>query len=196
MKIPALHRLYRWTISHAEGPHATWALFGISFAESSFFPLPPDLLLVPMILADRRKAWWYAFICTVASVLGGLLGYAIGAFMFHTVGMWLMNVYGMEQGIDDFRAMYQQYGAAIILLKGLTPIPYKIVTIASGLAGYSLFWFVVFSCITRGVRFFVLSALLYYYGQPIRHFIEKRLELVMLILLGVIVGGFLLLRLF
>ena len=194
MKIKALHHLYRWTIKHAEGPHATWGLFGISFAESSFFPLPPDLLLVPMILADRKKAWWYAFVCTVGSVLGGLLGYAIGAFMFHTVGRWLMDVYGMQQGIDEFRAMYHQWGAAIILLKGLTPIPYKIVTIASGLAGYSLPLFVLFSIITRGVRFYMLAALLYFYGEPIRHFIEKRLEVVMLGLLAVVVGGFVLVK--
>jgi membrane protein YqaA with SNARE-associated domain len=190
MKIPGLHRLYNWTMRHAHGPNARQALFWVSFAESSFFPLPPDVMLVPMVLADRRKAFYLAALCTLASVLGGLLGYAIGYFLYETVGLWIMSLYGGLEKVDEFRTMYAEYGAWIILIKGLTPIPYKIVTIASGLAGYSLFWFIVLSTITRAARFFLVAALLYRFGEPIREFIEKRLELVTSALLVVIVLGF------
>lgn len=190
MNILGLKKLYKWTMRHAEGPNARKGLFWVSFAESSFFPLPPDIMLVPMVLADRKRAFYLAGICTVASVLGGLLGYAIGYFLYETVGLWIMSLYGGVEKVDEFRAMYAEWGAWIILIKGLTPIPYKIVTIASGLAGYSLFWFIVLSTITRAARFYLVATLLYFYGEPIRHFIEKRLELVTTAFLVVIVLGF------
>jgi membrane protein YqaA with SNARE-associated domain len=174
--------------------HAVPALAGVSFAESSFFPIPPDVILVPMCLANPPKARYYALICTVASVLGGLLGYAIGALLYDTVGTWLINAYGYGERMDEFRAAYAEWGAWIILIKGLTPIPFKLVTIASGFAGYDLFWFVVLSIITRGFRFFLVAELLRHYGEPIRDFIDRRLNLVTTGVVVVIVAGFVIAR--
>jgi membrane protein YqaA with SNARE-associated domain len=143
-----------------------------------------------MALAQPQKARLYALVCTISSVLGGLVGYAIGALLFDTVGKWLISAYGYGEGIDAFRAAYAKWGAWIILIKGMTPIPYKIVTIASGFAGYNLLAFFVLSIITRGARFFLEAELLRYYGEPIRDFVEKRLTLVTTGFLAVLVGGF------
>ena len=143
-----LRRLYDWTMRLAGSRHAVPALAAISFAESSFFPIPPDVILVPMALANPPRARYYALVCTIASVLGGLLGYAIGALLYDTVGAWLISAYGYGERMDEFRAAYAEWGALIILIKGLTPIPFKLVTIASGFAGYDLLWFVVLSIIT------------------------------------------------
>jgi membrane protein YqaA with SNARE-associated domain len=165
-----LRKLYDKVIALSESRHALPTLALVSFAESSFFPVPPDVVLVPMALAKPDKARLYALVCTVSSVLGGMLGYAIG--------------------IDAFRAAYAKWGAWIILIKGMTPIPYKIVTIASGFAGYNFFMFVVLSIITRGARFFLEAELLRIYGEPIRDFVEKRLTLVTTGFLAAIVGGF------
>ncbi len=189
-----LRRFYDWTLSLAASRHATWAVAAVAFAESSFFPLPPDLLLLPMALARPQRAWFYAALCTVASVCGGILGYAIGALLYDTVGHWLIGLYGYGDKLEQFRQLYQEWGAWIILIKGLTPIPYKLVTIASGLAGYNLFWFVVLSIITRGVRFFILAALINRYGESIRDFIEHRLGLVMGVFAVFLVGGFALVK--
>jgi membrane protein YqaA with SNARE-associated domain len=186
-----LQRLYDKVIALSESPKALPTLAAVSFAESSFFPIPPDVVLVPMALAQPHKARLYALVCTVSSVLGGMLGYAIGAFLYDTVGHWLISVYGYGEGIDAFRAAYAKWGAWIILIKGMTPIPYKIVTIASGFAGYNLLYFFVLSCITRGARFFLEGELLRIYGEPIREFIERRLTLVTTGFLAAIVGGFL-----
>lgn len=185
-----LRRLYDWTMSLAGRRHAVAALAGIAFAESSFFPVPPDVILVPMVLANRQRARYYALVCTVASVVGGLLGYAIGALLYDTVGAWLISAYGYGERMDEFRAAYAEWGAWIILIKGMTPIPYKIVTIASGFAGYALLPFVVLSIITRGLRFFIVAELLRIYGEPIQGFIERRLTLVTTALLLIVVGGF------
>lgn len=185
-----LRRLYDWVMSLAGSRHATWALALVSFAESSFFPIPPDVMLVPMVLANRRRAWLFAGVCTIASVIGGMLGYAIGALLFESLGTWLIRVYGLGQDFEAFRASYAEWGALIILLKGLTPIPYKLVTIASGFAAYNFPLFILLSCITRGARFFLVAALLRIYGEPVRNFIEKRLEMVMLGALVIIIGGF------
>ena len=174
----------------AAGKHRWWVLGGVSFAESSFFPLPPDLFLVPMVLADRKKAFLLAAWCTVTSVLGGLLGYAIGALLMDTIGQWLIEIYHLADKREMFEKEYAEYGAWVILLKGLTPIPYKLVTIVSGIAHYSLPMFIILSIITRGLRFFMVAGLLYYFGEPVRHFIEKRLEWVMLGALGLIIFGF------
>jgi membrane protein YqaA with SNARE-associated domain len=187
-----LRPLYNWTMKLAAGRHAIPALGAISFAESSFFPIPPDVVLVPVVLANRDRAYLIAAWCTLTSVLGGMLGYAIGALLFDSVGAWLIEFYGYAAKLDTFREAYAHWGAWIILIKGLTPIPYKLVTIASGFAGYNFWWFVVLSAITRGVRFFVIAGLLRAYGEPIRAFIEKRLELVTLLFLVVIVVGFVL----
>jgi len=185
-----LRRLYDWTISLSASRHATPAMAAVAFAESSFFPFPPDLLLLPMALARPERAWWYAMVCTLASVAGGVVGYAIGALLYDTVGHWLIGLYGYGDKLEQFRALYQEWGAWIILIKGLTPIPYKLVTIASGLAGYNFLLFVLLSIVTRGLRFLILAALIHRYGLPMRDFIEKRLGLVTSVFALFLVGGF------
>ncbi|WP_371347856.1 YqaA family protein [Ancylobacter sp. IITR112] len=184
-----LRRLYQWVIDLAERPSAPWALAGVSFAESSFFPVPPDVMLVPMCLARPARAWWYATVCTLASVIGGLFGYAIGALLYDSLGLFLIQLYGYGAKVDAFTEAYQRYGHWIILIKGLTPIPYKVVTITSGFAHYSLFWFVVLSVITRGLRFFMVAGLLYWIGPSARTFIEERLGLVTAAFAVLVVGG-------
>lgn len=185
-----LRKLYDRTIGLASGRHATWALGAVSFAESSFFPIPPDVMLIPMVLARRDRAWLFAAWCTVASVIGGAFGYAIGALLYDSVGAWLIHLYGYDGAMESFRASYAEWGMWIILIKGLTPIPYKLVTITSGFAGYNFPLFILLSIITRGLRFFIVAALLHRYGESIRGFIEGRLELVTTLLLVAIVGGF------
>jgi membrane protein YqaA with SNARE-associated domain len=189
-----LRRLYDWTMAQAAGPHAIRALAVVSFLESSIFPIPPDAMLVPMVLAELRRAWRLALIATAASVLGGLAGYAIGYFLFETLGDWIIRVYGMGEGFDEFRHTWNEWGVWIILVKGLTPIPYKLVTIASGLAGFNLGIFVLASILTRGARFFLVAALLRYFGSPIRSFIEQRLTLVTTSFAVAVVLGFVVLR--
>ena len=195
MTIPAaeprslLRRLYDWCVAAAEKPHALWILTAVAFAESSFFPIPPDVMLVPMSLAKPNRAFLFAAWCTAASVTGGMAGYAIGALLYDSVGAWLIHLYGYGGKVDAFRAAYAQWGAWIILLKGLTPIPYKIVTITSGFAGYNFALFVVLSIITRGARFFLLALLLNRYGEQARHIIEKRLGLWTMLFAVVLVIG-------
>jgi len=170
-----LRRMYDWTIEAAHKPHAMWTLGAISFAESSFFPVPPDVMLIPMSLARPARAYAMALWCTIASVAGGLVGYAIGALLYDSIGLWLINLYGYASKVEAFREAYAQWGAWIILLKGLTPIPYKVVTITSGFAAYNIWLFILFSVITRGARFFILAFLLHRYGEQAREIIEKRL---------------------
>ncbi|HEX7792496.1 MAG TPA: YqaA family protein [Afipia sp.] len=185
-----LRRMYDWCIAAADKPYALWLMGAVSFAESSFFPIPPDVMLIPMSLARPQKAWLYALVCTVTSVAGGVVGYAIGALLYDSVGQWLINLYGYGDKVEAFRASYAEYGAWIILLKGLTPIPYKLVTITSGFANYNLLLFVIFSIIARGGRFFIVAILLNRYGTWIREVIEKRLGLWVAIAAGVLVIGF------
>ncbi len=189
-----LRRLYDWVIRLAGHPRAIPALGVVSFLESSFFPIPPDVMLVPMVLANRDKAFRIALVCTVCSVLGGLLGYAIGYYFFETVGAWVVKTYGLQEGLAAFRHGFQEHGIWIILIKGMTPIPYKLVTIASGAAHFDLFTFVWASIVTRGVRFFLVAALLWKFGEPIRTFIEKRLALLTWLFLIALVGGFIAFR--
>jgi membrane protein YqaA with SNARE-associated domain len=189
-----LRSFYDKIIALAESRQALPALAAVSFAESSFFPVPPDALLIPMALARPDKARLYALVCTIASVVGGIFGYFIGAFLYDTLGKWLISIYGHGDSVDAFRAAYAEWGSWIILIKGMTPIPYKIVTITSGFAGYNFFMFVLLSIITRGARFFIEAELLRIYGEPIREFIEKRLTLVTTGFLAAIVGGFLIFR--
>jgi membrane protein YqaA with SNARE-associated domain len=184
-----LRRLYDYFISAAGKPHALWTMGAMSFAESSVFPIPPDVMLIPMSLAHPRRAWYYATICTVTSVAGGVLGYAIGALLYDSVGQWLINLYGLGDKVESFRAAYADYGAWIILLKGLTPIPYKVVTITSGFANYNLFLFVLFSIIARAGRFYLLAFLLNRYGMRARDIIERRLGLWVTLGAIVVVGG-------
>ena len=189
-----LRRFYDWVMSLAHHRQALWALAAVSFAESSFFPIPPDALLIPMVLADRRKAWLYAGVCTVASVLGALLGYWIGYEFYATLGQQIIAAYGLEAKVQDFIAAFNEYGLWIILIKGLTPIPYKIVTVASGIAHFSLAPFVLASIVTRGFRFFLVAGLLHRFGQPIQDFIERRLTLVTTAFLAIVIGGFVALK--
>src|SRR5207342_1117044 len=170
-----LRRLYDWCLTAAHKPHAMWLMGAVSFAESSFFPVPPDVMLIPMALARPERAYVMAFWCTVTSVAGGLLGYLIGALLYDSVGLWLIQLYGYGNKVEAFREAYAQWGGWIILLKGLTPIPYKIVTIASGFAGYNLLLFVLLSIVARGMRFFLAAFLLNRYGAQARLIIEKRL---------------------
>jgi membrane protein YqaA with SNARE-associated domain len=175
--IALLHRLYRWVLALAEKPFAPWALGGLSFAESSFFPIPPDAMLLPMCLARPRRAFWYATICTVTSVLGGLLGYAIGYLLFDTVGRFLIDLYGYGAQVEYFKNAYDEWGHWIIVIAGFTPFPYKVITITSGFVSYNLLWFVVLSVLTRGARFYLIATLLYFWGDWAREFIERRLGL-------------------
>ena len=184
-----LKRIYDWCIDAAHKPYALWIMGAVSFAESSFFPIPPDVMLVPMVLANRSTAWFYAAIATVASVLGGIAGYAIGYFLYETLGQWLITAYGLGAQFEAYRAAYNEWGLWIILVKGLTPIPYKLVTIASGFAAFNFPLFVLCAVITRGARFFLLSWLLKRWGEPVQAFIEKRLTLVGWLLLATIIGG-------
>ncbi|MBI3704158.1 MAG: DedA family protein [Rhizobiales bacterium] len=184
-----IRRLYDWCMAAAHKPHALWSMGAISFAESSFFPVPPDVMLIPMALARPERAYAMAAWCTATSVAGGVAGYAIGALLYDSVGAWLINLYGYADKVEAFRAAYAQWGAWIILLKGVTPIPYKIVTITSGFAGYNIFLFVLFSIIARGIRFFLLAFLLHRYGVRARYFIEKRLGLWVFLGAAVVVIG-------
>lgn len=183
-------KLYDWTMSLAASPHATLALGAIAFAESSFFPVPPDVILVPMSLAEPRKAWRYAALCTVASVAGGALGYALGALFYDTVGQWLIHLYGYESKMDAMRDFYAQWGAFFILVKGLTPIPFKLVTIFSGLFNYNFPLFLLLATITRGGRFFLLAAALNHFGDAIRLRLERHFGLFMGSLAAIVVCGF------
>lgn len=183
-------KLYQWTLALAESPHAPWALGLVAFAESSFFPIPPDTILVPMALARPKRAFLYALICTLASVAGGLLGYAIGALLYATLGKWLIHVYGYGARVNEVRALYAHWGWAIILIKGLTPIPFKIVTITCGLLAYSLPLFVLLCFITRGARFFLLAAVLNRYGAPINGLLEKYFGYFLLLLAAAVILGF------
>ena len=185
-----LRRIYDWCIAAADKPYALWILTAVSFAESSFFPIPPDVMLIPMSLAKPRRAWLYAAVCTAASVAGGVLGYSIGALLYDSIGQWLIGLYGYGDKVEAFRSSYAQYGAWIILLKGLTPIPYKIVTITSGFAGYDLWLFILLSIIARGGRFFVAAVLMNRFGDVIRAEIEKRLGFWVAVATALLVSGF------
>ena len=192
-----LRRLYDWCVDAAGKPHAAWVLAAVSFCESSFFPIIPDVMLIPMALARPQRAWLFAAVCTAASVAGGVLGYFIGAGLYDTLGQWLIHLYGLGDKVETFRAGYVQYGALIILLKGFTPIPYKLVTITSGFAGYNLGLFLIFSIITRGARFFVEGFLLNRYGDRARGIIEKRLGMwAALAAAGIVVGFVVVTRVF
>lgn len=185
-----LRRLYDFVMRLAASPRAELWLALVSFAESSFFPAPPDLMLMPMCLARRDRALRYALVCTVASVLGGLLGYAIGRY----VGDGLLRLMGMGAKLDAFQALYAEVGVWVILIKGLTPIPYKLITIASGVARFDLWIFIAASVATRSARFFLVAILIKLFGAPVQAFVEKRLTLVTTCLALLVVAGFLALK--
>ena len=183
-----LRRAYAWLMQLSRSRHATLALSAVAFAESSFFPLPPDAMLIPMVLARPDRGWLYAGICTAASVIGGCFGYAIGYFL-GPLGHWLLAVMGHPDGEVAFRAWFAQWGVWVILIKGLLPIPYKLVTIASGLAHFDLAVFIAASVATRGARFFLAAAILKRFGPALLPVIERRLAWVAAITVALIVGA-------
>lgn len=192
--IAVLQALYDRTMRLAAKPHAEYALGAVSFTESSFFPIPPDALLIPMVLSDRSKAWRFAFICTLASVIGALAGYFIGAFLFDQVAQPVLELYGYGGKFEEFAERYNAWGAWIVLIAGLTPFPFKIITIASGATQLNIATFLIFSVIARGGRFYSVAGLLYLVGPPVRDFIEKRLGLVFTLGVAALLGGFVAVR--
>jgi membrane protein YqaA with SNARE-associated domain len=189
-----LRTLYDRTLALAASPRATWWLALVSFTESSFFPIPPDVLLIPMCLARPDRAWRFAAICTLSSVLGGILGYFIGYAVFDQLAQPILALYGYGDKFAAYQALYAEWGLWIILIKGLTPIPYKIVTIASGAAGFDFWVFLVASIVTRGGRFFLVAGLLHFLGDWARDFIDRRLGLITAAIAIGIIGGFVALR--
>ncbi|WP_299756971.1 VTT domain-containing protein [uncultured Boseongicola sp.] len=185
-----IRRLYDWTLSLSAHPRALWALAAVSFVESSFFPIPPDIIMIPMILAQPRKAWLIALVATVASVFGGLLGYFIGAALFDTIGQAIFDFYGKSDAVAAFNERFNAYGAWAVLVAGVTPFPYKVITIMSGWTGLSIPVFIVASIVARGLRFFIVAGLLWKFGDPIRLFIEKYLGLLFTLFVILLVGGF------
>jgi membrane protein YqaA with SNARE-associated domain len=185
-----LRGMYNWVLKLAASKHAEPWLFGVSFAESSFFPIPPDVMLAPMCFARPERAYRYALVCTIASVIGALLGYAIGYWLFESVGAAIISLFGYAGKEDELRAQYAEYGAWIIFIKGVTPIPFKLVTIVSGAMAFSIPIFIAACVVTRGVRFFVVAWLFKTFGPTLAPVIEKRIGLFALLFVVVLVGGF------
>lgn len=191
-----LRRLYDWTMNLAAHRRAKYALFGVAFAESSFFPIPPDVMLIPMVIAERTKAWFYATIATVGSVLGGIAGYLIGYFLFEQLGKPILEFYGKTEALEQFATWFNEWGPIIVVIGGLTPFPYKVITITAGVVAMPFLPFVIWSIIGRAPRFFMVAGLLYYFGPPIREFIERRLTLVTTVFAILLVGGFIAIKFF
>jgi len=185
-----LRYLYDWTIAQAASPHALWILAVVAFVESSFFPIPPDVLMIPMILARRDRAVIVATVALVASVLGGILGYAIGALAFESIGRPILESLGKAGSMEEFNTRFNDLGFWPVLIAGVTPFPFKVITIMSGWTGLPLGLFVVTSIIARGLRFFLVAGLLWQFGAPIRDFIERRLGLVFTVFCVLLVGSF------
>jgi membrane protein YqaA with SNARE-associated domain len=186
--------MYDWMMRSARSRTAPHALFWVSFIESSVFPIPPDVMLIPMILADRVKAWWYATVATIGSVLGGVAGYAIGYFLFAYIGEPILKFYGYGGKFQDAAELFQEWGVWILIAKGWTPFPYKVLTIAAGAFHMAIVPFILASIVARAMRFYLVAALLYFFGEPIRDFIEKRLTLVTTAFVVLLVGGFVAIR--
>lgn len=189
-----MKRLYDWIMGLAASDRAPAALFSVSFVESSFFPIPPDVMLVPMVIAQRMKAWWYASIATIGSVLGGAFGYAIGFFAFESVGKPILEFYGKAESFGEFTQWFNEWGVWILIAKGWTPFPYKVLTITAGVTHMPFIEFMLASIVTRAMRFYLVAGLLYFFGEPIREFIEKRLTLVTTVFVVLLVGGFVAVR--
>ncbi len=189
-----LRRLYDWTMGLAAHRHALLALGAVSFVESSVFPIPPDVLIIPMVLAARDRAWMIALVATVTSVAGGLAGYAIGAFLFDTLGQSILAFYGKEDAYAQFQGLYNEWGAWIVAAAGFTPIPYKVFTIASGALSLDPTVFTFASALSRGARFFLLAALLWYFGPPIKGFIDRHLPILATLFFVSLFAGFIAIR--
>lgn len=189
-----LKRLYEWTLAKAAHEKAPWWLAAISFMESSFFPIPPDVMLAPMCLARPERAFRYALICTIASVLGALLGYAIGFFLFETLGQAILDVYGLGDKFDTFSAEFNAQGWVIVLLAGFTPLPFKVITIAAGATQMPLYILIAASIVARTARFFVVAALLWKFGPPMKAWIDRNFALATTAVGVLFIGGFIALR--
>ncbi|MFH1805098.1 MAG: YqaA family protein [Pseudomonadota bacterium] len=189
-----LRSLYDWTLHLAAHRHAALALFIVAFIESSVFPIPPDVLLIPMVLAARDKAWRYALICMIGSVLGGMAGYGIGFFLFESIGKPVLELYGYGAKFNDFATYYNEWGAWAVFIAGVTPFPYKVITILSGVTALNVGVFTIASIMARGLRFFIVAGLIWKFGPPIQGFIERRLGLVFTVFIVVLVGGFVALK--
>ena len=189
-----LKRLYNWTLVKANHKNAKWYLSLISFAESSFFPIPPDILLIPMVLASKARALFYASICTLFSVLGGILGYAIGYFFYSSLGIYIVEFYQLENSFSIFENYYREFGILIILGAGITPFPYKFITIASGVFGLNIFLFIIISSIGRGLRFFLIAILLFFFGDKIKLIIDKYFNLLTIVFFILLVGSVFIIR--
>lgn len=185
-----LRRLYNWTISLAASPHAMWALAIVAFMESSFFPIPPDVLMIPMIIAAPRRAFLIAAVATISSVLGGLFGYYIGYSLYESVGRPIFEFYGKADAVAEFSAQFNAHGPLVVLIAGVTFLPFKVITIMSGVTAMSLPVFIISAIIARALRFFVVAALLWKFGEPIRDFIERRLGLMFILFCLLLIGGF------
>ncbi len=189
-----IRSMYDWTMRLGRSRHAIWALALVAFIESSVFPIPPDVLMIPMVLAAPRRAWFIAGVATLSSVLGGMLGYWIGLSFFDSIGEPVLAFYGKTAYFDEFRARYNEWGAWAVLIAGVTPFPYKVITILSGLTGLSFPVFMAASVAARGLRFFLVAGLLWKFGPPMRDFIERRLGLVFTAAMVLLIGGFLMVR--
>ena len=186
-----LRGLYDWTLDLAAHRHARWGLALVSFVESSVFPIPPDVALIPMVLAKRDKAWLYATICTVASVLGGAFGYAVGYFLFDTLGQYILNLYGYQQAYESFSENFNAWGIWIVLIAGFTPSPFKVITIASGVTHLNFAIFMLVSLFARGARFYLVAGLLWWFGPPIKNFIDRYFGILSFAFIALLLGGFL-----
>ena len=189
-----IQRLYNWTLSLAQHRHALWALAIVAFVESSVFPIPPDIIMIPMILAQPRRAWLIASVALVASVLGGILGYAIGAFAFDSIGQPILASLGKADAMAEFSQRFNDMGFWAVLIAGITPFPYKVITIMSGWTGMPLATFITTSILARGLRFFIVAGLLWQFGAPIKDFIERRLALMFTLAVALLIGGFVLVK--
>ena len=189
-----LRKLYDWTLEKSNHPKASWFLGIISFIESSFFPIPPDIILIPMVIANRLKAWTYAFICTVSSVLGGILGYFIGYFFYNSIGILILSYYSLDNQFANFESYYKDLGFWIVLGAGFTPFPFKFITIASGLFGLNIFLFIAVAFLARGLRFFLLAGLIKLFGDFIIKFIDKYFNILAIIFFIVLFGSFIILK--
>jgi len=186
--------LYNWTLSKSEHKYSAWVLSVVSFAESSFFPIPPDILLIPMIISKRVKAWMYAFICTFSSVLGGVAGYAIGYFFYNSIGILIIDAYHLSNSFITFESYYNEYGVLIVLGAGFTPFPFKFITIASGVFNLNIFLFIITAIIARGLRFYLIAGLLFILGEKIKVFIDKYFNLLAILFFILLVGSVLLIK--
>ena len=189
-----LKKTYNWILEKAQHKNAKWYLSLISFAESSFFPIPPDILLIPMALASKARALFYAFMCTLFSVLGGILGYAIGYFFYNSVGIYIVDFYHLENSFNIFENYYKEFGILIVLGAGITPFPYKFITIASGVFGLNIFLFIIVSIIGRGLRFYLIAILLYFFGEKIKLIIDKYFNILTIVFFILLIGSVFIIR--